>query len=51
MPAGIQHLKTIGQRLLWLPHWMIHHANHVRPKVDGIKVAGIRPAPRQWCRS
>ena len=33
-------LKTIEQRLLWLSHWMIHHANHVRPKVDGIKVGG-----------
>ncbi len=36
----ISHLKTIEQRLLWLSHWMIHHANHVRPKVDGIKVGG-----------
>ncbi len=34
------HLKTIEQRLLWLSHWMIHHANHIRPKVDGIKVGG-----------
>lgn len=34
------HLKTIEQRLLWLSHWMIHHANHVRPKADGIKVGG-----------
>ncbi|HEX2019476.1 MAG TPA: 1-deoxy-D-xylulose-5-phosphate synthase N-terminal domain-containing protein [Aurantimonas sp.] len=34
------HLKTIERRLLWLSHWMIHHANHVRPKVDGIKVGG-----------
>ena len=38
--TDIQHLKTIEQRLLWLSHWMIHHANHVRPKVDGIKVGG-----------
>ena len=35
-----QHLRTIEQRLLWLSHWMIHHANHIRPKVDGIKVGG-----------
>ncbi|MBW9075668.1 transketolase [Agrobacterium deltaense] len=35
-----EHLKTIEQRLLWLSHWMIHHANHVRPKTDGIKVGG-----------
>jgi pyruvate dehydrogenase E1 component len=34
------HLKTIEQRLLWLSHWMIHNANHIRPKVDGIKVGG-----------
>ncbi|MFB9149296.1 1-deoxy-D-xylulose-5-phosphate synthase N-terminal domain-containing protein [Roseovarius ramblicola] len=34
------HLRTIEQRLLWLSHWMIHHANHVRPKVDGIKTGG-----------
>jgi pyruvate dehydrogenase E1 component len=33
-------LKAIEQRLLWLSHWMIHNANHIRPKVDGIKVGG-----------
>ena len=36
----ISHLKTIERRLLWLSHWMIHNANHIRPKVDGIKVGG-----------
>ena len=34
------HLKTIEQRLLWLSHWMIHHANHIRPKEDAIKIGG-----------
>lgn len=34
------HLKTAEQRLLWLSHWMIHHANHIRPKVDAIKLGG-----------
>jgi len=34
------HLKTLEQRLLWLSHWMIHNANHIRPKKDGIKVGG-----------
>ncbi len=34
------HLRTIEQRLLWLSHWMIHHANHVRPREDGIKTGG-----------
>jgi pyruvate dehydrogenase E1 component len=35
-----EHLKTVEQRLLWLSHWMIHNANHIRPKADGIKVGG-----------
>ena len=39
-PLKSEHLKTVEQRLLWLSHWMIHHANHIRPKVDGIKVGG-----------
>ncbi|WP_456390057.1 1-deoxy-D-xylulose-5-phosphate synthase N-terminal domain-containing protein [Profundibacter sp.] len=34
------HLKIVEQRLLWLSHWMIHNANHIRPKADGIKVGG-----------
>ncbi len=34
------HLKTIEQRLLWLSHWMIHNANHLRDKSDGLKVGG-----------
>ncbi len=34
------HLKTIEQRLLWLSHWMVHNANHIRPKEGGIKVGG-----------
>ncbi|MGI3185166.1 transketolase [Nioella aestuarii] len=25
---------------MWLSHWMIHNANHIRPKVDGIKIGG-----------
>lgn len=35
-----QILKTLEQRLLWLSHWMIHNANHNRPKQDGIKIGG-----------
>ncbi|MCB1492130.1 MAG: transketolase, partial [Rhodobiaceae bacterium] len=38
--AVSSHLKAIETQTLWLSHWMIHHANHVRPKVDGIKVGG-----------
>ncbi|MCW2307151.1 transketolase [Rhodobium gokarnense] len=37
---AVAQLKTIEQRLLWLSHWMIHHANHIRPKEDAIKVGG-----------
>lgn len=40
MSTQAQHLKAIEKRLLWLSHWMIHHANHIRPKVDGIKIGG-----------
>ena len=40
MTRPSQHLKTVEQRLLWLSHWMIHNANHIRPKADGIKVGG-----------
>ena len=40
MTSDTVHLKTLQDRLLWLSHWMIHHANHIRPKVDGIKVGG-----------
>lgn len=35
-----QALKTLEQRLLWLSHWMIHNANHLRPKTEGIKIGG-----------
>ena len=40
MTDKVQHLKTLEQRLLWLSHWMIHNANHLRSKTDGIKVGG-----------
>lgn len=40
MTGTSKHLKAIEQRLLWLSHWMIHNANHLRPKVDGIKIGG-----------
>ncbi len=40
MTSRHQHLKTVEQLLLWHSHWMIHHANHIRPKADGIKVGG-----------
>ena len=33
-------LETLEQRLRWLSGWMIHHANNIRPKRDGLKVGG-----------
>jgi pyruvate dehydrogenase E1 component len=33
-------LKLLERKLLWLSAWMIHHANHVRPNRDGLKVGG-----------
>ena len=33
-------LKQIEQRGLWLSHWMIHHANHLRLSDDEIKTGG-----------
>ncbi|MEM1076025.1 MAG: transketolase, partial [Pseudomonadota bacterium] len=40
MTTKSRHLKTIERQLLWMSHWMIHYANHIRPKMDGIKVGG-----------
>jgi pyruvate dehydrogenase E1 component len=33
-------LRALEQKILWLSVWMIHHANHIRPNVDGLKVGG-----------
>ena len=33
-------LRTLERRVLWLSTWMIHHANHLRPNRDGLKVGG-----------
>jgi pyruvate dehydrogenase E1 component len=33
-------LHAMERKLLWLSAWMIHHANHVRPNRDGLKVGG-----------
>ena len=36
----VDNLQRLDTRLLWLSSWMIHHANHLRPKRDGLKVGG-----------
>ena len=33
-------LRPLERKVLWLSTWMIHHANHLRPKRDGLKVGG-----------
>ncbi len=33
-------LRDLERRILWLACWTIHHANHIRPKRDGLKVGG-----------
>ena len=36
----VEALTALDTRLLWLSSWMIHHANNIRPKRDGLKVGG-----------
>ena len=38
--TDIETLKTLEERLRWLSAWTIHHANHIRESVDGLKVGG-----------
>jgi pyruvate dehydrogenase E1 component len=33
-------LRELERKILWLASWTIHHANHVRESVDGLKVGG-----------
>lgn len=33
-------LRELERKLLWLSAWTIHHANHLRPNRDGLKVGG-----------
>ena len=36
----LANLRALERKVLWLSSWMIHHANHVRPSRDGLKVGG-----------
>ncbi len=38
--ADIAILERIQQRVLWLATNIIHHANHVRPNPEGVKIGG-----------
>ena len=36
----VEAIEALTKKSLWLASWMIHHANHIRPNVDGVKVGG-----------
>ena len=36
----LANLRALERKVLWLSSWMIHHANHIRPSRDGLKVGG-----------
>jgi pyruvate dehydrogenase E1 component len=38
--SQLEVLRALEQKILWLAVWMIHNANHLRPKTDGLKVGG-----------
>ncbi|PWC56489.1 transketolase [Azospirillum sp. TSO22-1] len=38
--ADLACLQELERKVLWLASWTIHHANHVRPNVDGLKIGG-----------
>jgi pyruvate dehydrogenase complex dehydrogenase (E1) component len=39
-PERLELLSALSRKVLWLSSWTIHHANHIRPNVDGLKVGG-----------
>jgi pyruvate dehydrogenase E1 component len=39
-PDRLKCLRALEKKVLWLSTWMIHNANHLRPKRDGLKVGG-----------
>ena len=39
-PARLELLSALSRKVLWLSSWTIHHANHIRPNADGLKVGG-----------
>jgi pyruvate dehydrogenase E1 component len=39
-PSDLTCLEALKKKVLWLSHWMIHNANHLRETDDGVKVGG-----------
>lgn len=40
MSNQLELLQQFERKVLWLSSWMIHNANHIRPKVDKVKIGG-----------
>src|SRR5436305_4330483 len=38
--AELRILGELEKKVLWLASWTIHHANHLRESLDGLKVGG-----------
>jgi len=39
-PDDLALLHELERKVLWLASWTIHHANHGRDNLDGVKVGG-----------
>jgi pyruvate dehydrogenase E1 component len=39
-PEQVAMLRALERKILWLAVWLVHNANHLRPKSDGLKVGG-----------
>ena len=42
-------LAALARKALWLSTWTIHHANHLRPSADGLKVGGHQASSASLC--
>jgi pyruvate dehydrogenase E1 component len=42
-------LAALEKRALWLATWTIHHANHVRPSDDALKIGGHQASSASLC--
>jgi len=47
--SRLSFLSALERKALWLSAWMIHHANHVRPNSDGLKVGGHQASSASLC--
>src|SRR6202140_4388158 len=38
--ARLELMSALARKVLWLSSWTIHHPNHIRPNVAGLKAGG-----------